>query len=273
MRIVARLRARADAAYLTDYHAAARARIWNALAGTAYEGSHDDNDPPGFVFSNPFPPRDMEEGDRRTLLISAPDEQLLVPVAEDLQDDPELNLKQMPFSVEGLSVIHPDVGEPGSSGVIETGTGLLVRIPPWRCDDYGIEHPQGADGDTAVYWRPTHGIEPLREQVENNLDRKHDLFAHDTLPGPSDRPGALFDGYELLKTFAVPVQVTENQELTYVLNKFRLSYEVRDDHHRRHLNLALDCGLGERNALGLGFLNLDEKYGPYGEPAPEVHAG
>ena len=80
MRIVARLRARADAAYLTDYHAAARARIWNALAGTAYEESHDDNDPPGFVFSNPFPPRDMEEGERRTLLISASDEQLLAPI-------------------------------------------------------------------------------------------------------------------------------------------------------------------------------------------------
>jgi CRISPR-associated endoribonuclease Cas6 len=46
--------------------------------------------------------------------------------------------------------------------------------------------------------------------------------------------------------------------MTYVLSKWEFSYTVRDDHHRRHLNLALDCGLGERNSLGLGFVNLDE---------------
>jgi CRISPR-associated endoribonuclease Cas6 len=46
--------------------------------------------------------------------------------------------------------------------------------------------------------------------------------------------------------------------MTYVLSKWEFSYTVRDDHHRRHLNLALDCGLGERNSLGLGFVNLNE---------------
>ena len=46
--------------------------------------------------------------------------------------------------------------------------------------------------------------------------------------------------------------------MTYVLSKWKFEYTVRDDHHRRHLNLALDCGLGERNSLGLGFVNLDE---------------
>ncbi|HET7323185.1 MAG TPA: CRISPR-associated endoribonuclease Cas6, partial [Halococcus sp.] len=31
-----------------------------------------------------------------------------------------------------------------------------------------------------------------------------------------------------------------------------------NDDHRRHLNLALDCGLGERNSLGFGFVNIME---------------
>jgi len=112
---------------------------------------------------------------------------------------------------------------------------------------------------------------PLREQVEANLDQKHDLFSPEYLPGPSDTEGDLFEGYELLKTFAVPLQVTADQELTFVLSKWQFNYTVRDDDHRRHLNLALDCGLGERNALGLGFCNLVEKRNPYGEPAAEVH--
>jgi len=60
----------------------------------------------------------------------------------------------------------------------------------------------------------------------------------------------------LIKTFAVPVTVTEGVEMTYVLSKWRFEYQVRDDDHRRHLNLALDTGIGERNGLGLGFINI-----------------
>jgi CRISPR-associated endoribonuclease Cas6 len=152
--------------------------------------------------------------------------------------------------------LAPDVGEPGTSGTIETGTGLLVRIPPWRCEEYGIEHP---GGDTATFWRPKHTMEPLQNQLEANLDRKHRLFMPEYLPGPSDVTGELFDEYELLKTFAIPVTVTEGEQRTFVLSKWKFGYTVRDDHHRRHLNLALDCGLGERNSLGLGFVNLTEE--------------
>jgi len=81
--------------------------------------------------------------------------------------------------------------------------------------------------------------------------------------GPS-LDGGLFDEYERIKTYAVPVTVTQGVERTYVLSKFRLGYRVRDDHHRRHLNLALDAGLGERNALGLGFVNdqIEQKVSP-----------
>ncbi|MGQ4555817.1 CRISPR-associated endoribonuclease Cas6 [Halobellus sp. GM3] len=268
MRVLARLSARADAAYDNAYHHKLRGRMWRALEGTAFEDVHDTNEPPGFVFSNPFPPGNMREGDERTLLVASPDEELLAHVAENLKEYPELNVGEMPFTVEDLSVLSPDVGEPGSSGVLETGTGLLVRIPPWRCDDYGIAHP---GEDTAVYWQPEHGTKPLRKQLASNLDQKHARHALEHLPGPSDRPGELFDGYELIKTFAVPVEVTQGQTMTYVLSKWRLQYTVRDDHHRRHLNLALDCGLGERNGLGLGFINVSEKRGPYGALAEEVH--
>jgi CRISPR-associated endoribonuclease Cas6 len=46
--------------------------------------------------------------------------------------------------------------------------------------------------------------------------------------------------------------------MTYVLSKWRFEFTVQSDDHRRHLNLALSTGLGERNALGLGFVNLVE---------------
>jgi CRISPR-associated endoribonuclease Cas6 len=193
--------------------------------------------------------------------VASPDEELLTHVARDLQADRELNIGEMPFRVTELHALAPDVGEPRTSGTLESGTGVLVRIPPERREEYGID---GDHGDSATYWRPEHTMAPFRNQIEANLDRKHRLFGADHLPGPSDRDGDLFDGYELLKTFAVPIEVTQGQELTYVLSKWKLDYTVRDDHHRRHLNLALDCGIGERNSLGLGLLNVAERTGPDG---------
>ena len=249
---MAHLSARSDAAYQNDYHHKLRGRIWNALEDTPYDDRHDDGEPPGFAYSNPFPPHDMEAGDDRKLLISSPDEELLANVAADLLEEPELNIGEMPFHVDDVTSLSPDVGEPGTEGTIETGTGVLIRIPPWKADDYGID----PEGDEAIFWQPEHTMEPFITQVENNLDQKHNRFCPDYLPGPSDTDYELFDSYELIKTFAVPVTLNTGQEMTYVLSKWRFEYQVRDDDHRRHLNLALDTGIGERNGLGLGFINI-----------------
>jgi CRISPR-associated endoribonuclease Cas6 len=255
VRILTRLRARADAAYDNAYHHKLRGRIWQALADTDFDAVHDENRPKPFTYSNPFPPGEMREGDERTLLVASPEEELLAQVAADLQEDRELNVGEMPFRVDSISALSPDVGEPGTAGTIETGTGVLVRIPPWRFEEYGID----SEHDEAEFWRPEHTTEPFRTQVEANLDRKHELFCPEYLPGPSEVGGELFDGYELLKTFAIPVTPTQGVEETWVLSKWRFDYTVRDDHHRRHLNLALDVGIGERNSLGFGFVNITEK--------------
>jgi len=253
MRILARLSARTDAAYDNTYHNKLQGRIWQALEDSEYDALHDENQPKPFVYSNPFPPRDMDEGDERTLLVASPEEPLLAHIAEDLTFDRELNIGEMPFHVDDVSPLAPDVGEPGTSGTIESGTGVLVRIPPWRFDDYGMD----VDHDEAEFWRPEHTLEPFRTQLEANLDKKHRLYMPDYLPGPSDVDGNLFDGYELIKTFAIPVTPTTGRTEEWVLSKWRFDYTVRDDDHRRHLNLALDVGLGERNSLGFGFCNIN----------------
>ncbi len=254
MRLLVRLEARAETAYDNCYHHKARGIIWSALEGTEFDSRHDEHEPTGVCYSNPFPPRDMKEGARRTMLIASPDRDILAVIAEYLDENREFNVGEMSFMVTDISLLTPDVGEPGTRGVLETGTGVFVRIPPERCQEYGIE----TDGENPTFWKPEHTLEPLQTQLENNLDRKHELFCPADLPGPSDREGDLFDRYELIKTFALPVTVTQGVEMTYIMSKWRFGYEVRDDHHRRHLNLALDTGIGERNTLGFGFLNIDE---------------
>jgi CRISPR-associated endoribonuclease Cas6 len=254
VRLLVHLRARRDAAYATDYHRSLAGRLWQALDDPRFDALHDASEPNGFCFGNPFPFGRLEEGDRRSLLIAAVDDVVLDTVASSLRAEPTFEVEGMAFTVEDITTLSPDVGEPGTRGVLECATGLVVRIPPSRFDEHGIDAP----GDAPEFWTPEHSLGSLKRHLERNLERKHDRFCADYLPGPDAVDGDLFDEYELLKTYALPVRVTEGVEETYVLSKFRFGYRVRDEDHRRHLNLALDAGLGERNSLGFGFVNVRE---------------
>jgi len=259
VRLLIELNATADSAYRNDYHHKLRGRLWRALEDTRFEGEHSDGEPMGLAFSNVFPWGDIEEGDTRSLLVASPREELLAEIARDFQRNPECNVGDMAFEVEDVSSLEVDVGEPGTRGVLETATGVFVRLTDEHRDRYGID---AGEHDAPTYWRPEHAIEPFREAVTGNLQHKHDRFAHDYQPGPEEVDEPLFDGYDLVKTYALPVTVTTGTRLEVVVSKWRFDYRVRDDDHRRHLNLALSTGIGGRNGLGFGFLNVVEKTRP-----------
>lgn len=259
MRLLIKLRADADAAYETTYHNKLRGRFWRALEDTRFEEEHGNNEPMGFVFSNVFPWGVIAEGDERHVLIASPREELLTAIAESLQTDYEFNIGEMSFTVTDLSAIDIDVGTPGTQGTIETATGVVVRLYEHHREEYGIEDDHNT---TPTYWRPEHTMEPLRDALADNLQHKHEQFAHDFLPGPTDVEQSLFQGYELIKTYALPVAVTTGTEIEIVLSKWRLDYSVRDTDHQRHLNLALDTGIGGRNGLGFGFVNVVDQEQP-----------
>lgn len=259
MRLMIDMRAQADATYQTSYHHKLRGRIWRTLQGTRFEAEHGDGDPMGLSFSNVFPWGEITEGDERTLLLASPREELLAVIAEDLQSDHEFNIGEMPFRVDGLTPLDVDVGEPGTRGVIETATGVVVRLYEQHREEYGIDDEHG---DSPTYWQPEHTVEPFRDAITENLQRKHERFAPEYLPGPGTVNNKIFSGYDLIKTYALPTTVTEGVELEMVVSKWRLDYRVRNDAHRKHLNLALDTGIGGRNGLGFGFLNIVERTRP-----------
>lgn len=252
MRLLISLEATADAAYRHTYHHKLRGRLWKALRGTQFEEEHDNNQPLGMAFSNIFPWGDIQAGDERTVIVASPREPLLTAIAGDLNMDPTFDIGDMRFRVTDVTPLSVDVGEPGERGTIQTDTGVFVRLKEEHRQQYGIE----AEGDARTYWRPKHTIEPFRDAITANLQHKHDLFAPDYQEGPEEVDGDLFDSYELIKTYALPVTVTTGEQVEYVVSKWELGYHVQSDAHRQHLNLALDTGIGVQNGLGFGFINI-----------------
>jgi CRISPR-associated endoribonuclease Cas6 len=258
MRTVIATRSRADAAHSTEWGHKFRGRVWDALVDTDFRALHDSDDPSGFVTSVPIPFGDVSEGAIRTVMVASPHDRMLAAIEDDLDATPRLTIGEWDLEVLDVSRAAPDVGTPGTRGVLETVTGVLVSIKPSRRSEYGINRhlsEEQIESGERTFWRPEFGMEPFLTQIENNLDLKHRLFMPDHLPGPADVQGQLFDSFNCFKEFATPMTVAQGVERTLVMTKWRFGYEVRDNDHRRHLNLALDCGIGERNPLGLGFVD------------------
>lgn len=185
------------------------------------------------------------------VLIASPHEEALVAIAADLLENPEWNVGEMPFEVSEITDVYPNVGEPGTTGTLDTATGVCIRLNDQQCAEYGIEpHDSGK-----TFWRPEHSLGVFEEQIEQNLAYKHRLHYPENLPSPTETDGKLFESVTMTKDYWLPVTVTEGVTRTHYVTKWHLNYRVRNEHHRRHLNLALDCGIGERNELGFGFVN------------------
>jgi CRISPR-associated endoribonuclease Cas6 len=242
MRILTTLTATRDMALDTTYHHKLRGCIWSALEGQGFETLHDDTRTSGFVFSNIFPWRggEVSEGDECKVMVASPNEELLATVAAGWLDSETLNIGEMSFAVADVNDVYPDVGEPGTRGVLETATGVLAKHP-----------------GTDTYWKESDPLEPFNQYIEYQLQRQHDVF-YPNEAGPYEVDERLFSNHEFIKTYSIPVEVAQGERHTLVLSKWRFPFMVRDEDHRRHLNLALDTGIGARNGVGLGYLNITE---------------
>lgn len=255
MRVKLTLQAEADAVYDLEYHHNLRGRFGKSLQGTEFTKGHGEKpqEASAYTFSNIFPwGSRIKEGKRYSLTVASPSEGLLAAIAEDVQRNPEFNVGEMEFTVTDVKRMEADVGEPGTQGVLTTASGVLVRIHDDEYDTYDIT-PEG--NPSYRCWQQDYSLEPFIDHIENNLAWKHNQFEEEYLRSPTDTAYPLFEEYDFIKSYGLDLEVTSGTTVTYIMSKWYLGYEVQDNDHRRHLNLALDVGIGERNGMGLGFVN------------------
>lgn len=262
MRIELALDAIADAAYDTSAHHKIRGRIWKALENDdEYAAAHDTNHGVGYAFSNVYPWGNIETGDRRYVRIASPRRSLLDDLITHFGRDRAFDVGQMRFEVSEITGHAPDVGEAGSTGTLDTATGVFCALDRRLAKEHGLDTKKIDEGDaeTKLFWRPEHGMEPLEETIRRSLQRTHERYGDDYYDGPTEVEEPLFESVEPIKddvTYAIRFQPATAVDRTVILSKWRFGYRVRDETHRYHLNLALDAGIGQRREHGFGFVNL-----------------
>ncbi len=268
MRIELALDAIADAAYDNAAHHKIRGRIWRAFEDVGgYSETHETNHGVGFAFSNIFPWGSIEEGDRRYMRIASPSRDVLDDLIAHFGRNPRFEVGQMRFDVADISAHAPQVGEAGSTGRMDTGTGVFCALTRQLAEEHGLDTSKidAGDSETKLFWRPVHGMEPLQAAIRRSLQRTHEHHGDEYYDGPTEVDEPLFNKVEPIKddiVYSIPFQPATAVDRTVLLSKWRLGYRVRDETHRYHLNLALDAGIGQKREHGFGFLNLREQEPP-----------
>jgi len=123
-----------------------------------------------------------------------------------------------------------------------TQSPIVIRIP--------IEKYQNKITNTSPYkslfWRSGHPVELFVEALEANLKKKYSEFTGNELEI------RIFEGFDFQKQVSTKIDVGRLKvPIIGSLWKLDFSSEVPIE-----LQLfAMDCGLGERNSIGFGFVN------------------
>ncbi len=260
MRLLIRLRCTEDGPYEMQYHYHLQGFIYKLLEGSKYHYVHDKDGYKFFCFSNVFPAYDLKAGDVRTLIISSPDNEFISYLHEVLNKPWNLDVKigSMKFKIDDVDKL--DIKLPSNSPfTLITGTPITIRIPRQKYKPYGVE-PKG--NYEYVYWRSDHPIDLFVSQIENNLTKKYTEYFG--LDNENNAAVCNEGGTEIPRLFLFQKFKFKKQISTRVLMKgfdqvvigtvWEFGFHV--DTNRDMIQFALDAGLGERNSMGFGFMNL-----------------
>ena len=245
MRILLRLKSLNQFKLDFQYYYKIQGFIYSLLRNSSFEDLHNKKGYKFFSFSNIFASAASNDPSFY-LIIASPSSKFLDQISYQLN---KMIDYQIPMEI-GKSIL-----ELQHFGVIRnenlifplriiTGSPIIIRIPITKFK----EQPENFARYASVYWRSSHPLYLFIEALELNLKKKYHEFTNSQI-----------DGIRLFKDFKFKKQVSTKLQLdnTKVVFIGTLWEFVFSEIISREIQLfALDCGLGERNSLGFGFMNV-----------------
>lgn len=238
-----------------NYHYNLQGFIYNLIKNTEYAYVHDKAGFKFFCFSNLIPiTSPILRGEIRTVIISSPDRNFISVLHENMEKlDGPIKIGSMKFMINSLQKLKGKAPENGSYTMI-SGTPILIRIPREKYEKYDIKAPLN---HKYLYWRADHPLELFISQLWDNLRRKYNEYfkteAADSSLFCHIDPFSIFGELIFKKQISTKLFV-KNTEQTVIGTTWEFLFEGQK--YRDMIQFALDVGLGERNSMGFGFMNL-----------------
>ena len=223
-----------------EYHGKIQGFIYSFLRNSSFDQLHDKKGYKFFCFSNIFKSTNYKH---YHLIISSPDKELINQIHDQLN---KIIDNHVLISIGSLFKIIKVTKVPEKNLVfplkIVTQSPIIVRIP--------IEKYYGKITNTAPYksvlWRSDHPVDLFIDALEANMRKKYTEFTGLQIKK------RIFERYEFKKQVSTKIeQGTSKIPIIGSLWNIEFSSGIPPKIQK----FALDCGLGERNSLGFGFVN------------------
>jgi len=257
MRLLLKLKSKKDSIYDTRYYHKASGFIYSLLKGTPLEILHDLKTYKFFCFSNIFPlPKnergeivyEIKKGEKFNWLISSPYKPFIEILKEKLEEKNEVNIGEMSFYVEDIKKF--EIKLPKRNVRLISATPIIIRIPERNYDKYNI--PKEFRKKRYVYWRSCFPFEVFVKQLEENLIKKYEKFYQEKVDGCTF---PLFEYFKFKKSVVCHF-VLKDIEVKVVGSVWEFIFLELEKKRRELLKFGLECGFGEKNSFGFGFINV-----------------
>ena len=285
MRLLIRLGCIENCTYEMQYHYHLQGFIYSLLKSSKYHYIHNKEGYKFFCFSNIFPvTNNIEQNDSRALIIASPDSDFIAFLnAQILQSyiQKRIRIGSMTFRIQSVSNIELKVSSSSSHHLtLITGTPITIRLKNTIPSSNGKTYRDG------YYWRKEDPLDLFVLQLQDNLVKKYQQF-HSQVHQENSNQGSKEDNDEALfidmssgskndfmlsltsffqrlictlkKQIAIPLKIKEgnfNEVIIGTTWEFTLSRIIDMEKDIKIIKFILDCGLGERNSLGFGFINI-----------------
>lgn len=213
------------------------------MKNTSFENLHDQKGYKFYSFSNIFL-RKYAKNNQYNLIISSPSSKFIKEVSYQLQKIIDI---QIPieigrlFELEEFNILSTN--KFSFPLQVITGTPILIRIPLEKFGKFSTDSAPYS----SIFWRSSHPIQLFIEAIESNLKKKYKDFTKG-----SSINGRLIEVYKFRKQVSTKVDI-DGVKVPVIGTLWEFGfYDTVDTEVQL---FAYDCGLGERNSLGFGFLN------------------
>jgi len=208
--------------------------IWNLTKNSEFSKYHDLAKFKYFCFSEIFPPNNFKEGEEKIFFISSPDRVFIKFIYSKLKEMDEIKLGQYSFDFKVSKLFSLKFKKRWI-----TGSPIVLQV------------------GRNVYWsKKYHSLDLFLKRLKENAIKKYSAFYNEYLNFQEE----IFDFMTLKKQIAIHLR-KDCREARIIGTKWMLEKRHYPKELRKFYKFILDCGLGEKNSIGFGFVNpVKESY-------------
>ncbi|MBQ6219536.1 MAG: CRISPR-associated endoribonuclease Cas6 [Methanosphaera sp.] len=205
--------------------------IYSLLKDTEFHDYHNIHGFKYFTFSNIFPVCDYKLGEQKQLIISSPSSAFIKLLHYNLSHMEVFRLNRYFMEIKSLKLLNIK-----SSMFIIGGTPIVLY-------ENNIENRYYS-------FKSSPNFNFFFERLKDNALKKYNSYYNDDYYFE----GELFDSFEFNREVSVRMKIHDNNFIVIGSLWKSLEKELTKD-NRKFNNFIFDCGLGEKNSLGFGFVN------------------